>query len=113
ASTAGFENLFTERDTEAAVYELVIQDLQEAEDVLPVTYTANETGRATRGAAKALLARVLLYAGDYAGAAQKAKEVIDLGAYDLFDSVEDLWNVANENGIEHIFSVQYLAGVQG
>ena len=113
ASTAGFENLFTERDTEAAVYELVIQDLQEAENVLPVTYTANETGRATRGAAKALLARVLLYVGDYAGAAQKAKEVIDLGVYDLFDAVEDLWQVSNENGIEHIFSVQYLAGVQG
>ena len=55
----------------------------------------------------------MLYKGDYAGAAQKAKEVMDLGVYDLFDSVDDLWKVANENGIEHIFSVQYLAGVQG
>ena len=38
---------------------------------------------------------------------------MDLEVYDLFDSVDDLWKVANENGIEHIFSVQYLAGVQG
>jgi hypothetical protein len=113
ASTASFDNLFTEQGSAEAVYELVIRDLQEAENVLPVTYTANETGRATRGAAKALLARVLLYTGDYAGAAQKAKEVIDLGVYDLFDTVEDLWQVTNENGVEHIFSVQYLAGVQG
>lgn len=113
ASTASFDNLFSERDSEEAVYDLVIQDLQDAENVLPITYTANETGRATRGAAKALLSRVLLYQGDYAAAAQKAKEVIDLGEYDLFDSVEDLWQVANENGVEHIFSVQYLAGVQG
>ncbi len=112
-STASFDNLFTDRASEEAVYDLIIQDLQDAENGLPLNYASNETGRATRGAAKALLARVLLYTGDYAGAAQKAKEVIDLGEYGLLDDVKDLWQVTNENSVEHIFSVQYLAGVQG
>ena len=113
SSTEDINNLFVTRATEEEAYAQIVQDLQEAEDVLPVSYASNEEGRATQGAAKALLARVLLYQGKYDAAAQKAKEVIDLGVYDLFDSVEDLWQVSNENGIEHIFSVQYLAGVQG
>ena len=112
-STASLDDLYAERNEPAQIYDQVINDLQDAETVLPLSYSSSDVGRATKGAAKALLARVLLYKGDYAGAAQKAKEVMDLGVYDLFDSVDDLWKVANENGIEHIFSVQYLAGVQG
>ncbi len=112
-STGSLNDLYVERNDPEQVYDQVINDLQDAETVLPLSYTGSDVCRATKGAAKALLARVLLYKGDYAGSAQKAKEVMDLGVYDLFDSVDDLWKVANENGIEHIFSVQYLAGVQG
>ncbi|MBV6642991.1 MAG: RagB/SusD family nutrient uptake outer membrane protein [Cyclobacteriaceae bacterium] len=113
SSTASFDNLFTTRNTIDEVYDLIIEDLEDSEVTLPLNYSSNDTGRATRGAAKALLARVLLYYGDFSGAAQKAKEVIDSGEYDLFTNVDDLWKVANENGLEHIFSVQYHAGIQG
>ncbi len=112
-STSSFNNLFSTRNTSEEVYELIIEDLEEAEDLLPLSYSSGDQGRVTRGAAKALLARVLLYEGDFSGAAQKAKEVMDLNEYDLVTNVDDLWMVANENSIEHIFSVQYQAGIQG
>lgn len=112
-STSGFDDLFVEKTSEENIYDLIIQDLLDAENVLPESYNANDVGRATKGAAKALLSRIYLYKKDYSAAVQKAKEVIDLDVYDLFSSVEDLWEVANENGVEHIFSVQYLAGVSG
>ncbi|MEM1135545.1 MAG: RagB/SusD family nutrient uptake outer membrane protein [Bacteroidota bacterium] len=111
--TEDLQNLFVERSDINQIWNLIIRDLQESENVLPASYQGNDVGRATQGAAKSLLARVYLYKGDYSLAAQKAKEVIDANQFSLFEDVADLWDVTNKNGVEHIFSVQYLGGVQG
>src|SRR5207253_1101428 len=78
------------------------------------------TGRASLGAVKSLLAKVYLtMAGQplnkgvshYKLAADKAKEVIASGNFNLFSNYGDLHNVATENRVEHIFEIQYLVGV--
>ncbi len=96
------------RDPTDKIYDLIIQDLKEAEVVLPNKYTAaNQIGRATNGAAKSILAKVYLTRKDWSNAAAKAKEVIDSKAYSLVPDYRDVFLPEKENGPEHILSVQY------
>ncbi|MFN6947303.1 MAG: RagB/SusD family nutrient uptake outer membrane protein, partial [Cytophagaceae bacterium] len=97
--------------TEAAIWQFIEKDLIEAEGVLPVSYTNTDKGRATKGAAMALLAKTYLQQRKWQQAADKSMEVILSGTYDLFEDYKDNFRLETENGIEHIFSVQYTSGV--
>lgn len=106
------ESLFIPKATQEEVFAQVIKDLQDAENVLPVAYPDTDDGRPTRGAAKALMAKVYLYQKQFDLAAQKAKEVIDLGVYHLLPDYADVWRVDNKNHAEDIFSIQRDCQVQ-
>lgn len=95
------------------VYAQIEKDLTEAEAVLPATYTGANVGRATRGAARALLGKVLLTQRKYGPAAARLKEVIDAGTYDLLTNYADVFRPANKNHRESIFDVQYKKGNLG
>ena len=56
------DNLMRPRDTYRDCFAFIMADLDKAINSLTVTLTTNEYGRATKGAAMALKARVLLYA---------------------------------------------------
>jgi len=58
------------RTPKAQVYTQIIADLQSAAQSLPASYTGTDVGRATSGAATALLAKVYLYRGDWNNAAK-------------------------------------------
>lgn len=95
------------------VYSQIIQDLTDAEN-LPATYAAADAGRATGGAAKALLAKVYLTREEWDKAASKSLEVINGPyGYALFEDFADVFNVATKNGKEHIFSAQCKSNVNG
>ncbi|QHV93909.1 RagB/SusD family nutrient uptake outer membrane protein [Spirosoma endbachense] len=118
--TTSLDGLAVSRDPADKVYELIEADLKEAESVLPKTYPASESGRATQGAAKGMLARVYLTrAGTTAGspywaqAAAKAKEVMDLGVYDLYANFADAFAISARGGKENIFEIQNLTDVKG
>jgi hypothetical protein len=85
-------------------------------------------GRATAGAAKALLAKVYLtkasyplnIASHYQDAVNKAEEVLsstDGGTgnygYNLFTNYADVFLPASKNGVEHIFSAQFKSNSLG
>jgi starch-binding outer membrane protein, SusD/RagB family len=90
------------------VYAQIIDDLTQAEALpAPGEYSSKDIGRATSGAAKALLAKVYLTREDWAKSAEKAKEIIDSNWYELFGNYADVFNVATKNGKEHIFSAQF------
>ncbi|MEZ0607784.1 RagB/SusD family nutrient uptake outer membrane protein [Fibrella sp. WM1] len=97
----------------ADVYAQITKDLTEAEAVLPERYTGADVGRATRGAAKALLGKVLLTQRKFPEAATKLKEVIDANTYSLLPVYADLFKPANKNSRESIFEVQYKKGNLG
>lgn len=106
--TLSSESLNVTNATEDQIYAQIIQDLKDAESLpAPADYNATETGRATAGAAKSLLAKVYLTHKEWQNAADKAQEVIASGWYDLFANFADVFDVATKNGKEHIFSVQY------
>ncbi|MCY1484375.1 SusD family protein [compost metagenome] len=90
------------------VYDFIEQDLLEAIQVLPEKseYAPADLGRATKGAAKALLAKVYLYQKDWQNAYEYADEVITSGEYGLEPDYAQIWRANTENGVESIFEVQ-------
>lgn len=98
------------RSPKQQVFDQIITDLKVAETALPVRYSGADLGRATRGAAKGLLANVYLWLGDKTNAALKAKEVIDAATYTLLPNYADNFNLDMENGPESVFEVQYRSG---
>ncbi len=102
------------RSSLAETYEMIVNDLKVAEEKIP---DVNESGRATKYAAKSYLAKVYLQMSGAplkdetaaAKAATYAKDVIDNGPYALESSYADVFKLDNEHGIEYIFSAEYIA----
>ena len=111
--TTSLTDLAIARASEDEVYKQVIQDFTDAENVLPLNYSTADRGRATKGAAKAFLAKVYLTRQDWVKSAAKSKEVIDLGIYDLWANFADAFVIANKNGKEAIFEMQAQSGGLG
>jgi hypothetical protein len=97
------------------VYALIKQDLRDAIGVLPEkdAYPTSDLGRATKGAARALLAQVHLFEGDYEAAYELATEVILSGQYGLFPDYAQIFAPAGQNSSESVFEVQAVALEQG
>jgi hypothetical protein len=101
------------RNPKAEVYAQIEKDLTEAAATLPVSYTGADIGRATQGAAKALLGKVLLTEKKIAEATARLKEVIALNIYGLLPNYADVFRVANKNNKESVFEVQFRSGGVG
>lgn len=110
AETTSLNSLNVARAPVNDVYTLIVQDFTEAENILPTTYSTADRGRATKGAAKAFLAKVYLTRQEWAKASAKAKEVMDLNVYDLWANFADAFLIANKNGKEAVFEMQALSG---
>jgi len=102
------------QSTPAQVYAAIEQDLSDAASVLPQSYGASDVGRATKGAALALHAKVALYEKKWSDVVTYTKQVMGLG-YALFPSYEQMFRIPNENCSESIFEIQcnYVAGNEG
>lgn len=95
------------------VYDLIISDLNEAKNNLPVSYSSAEQGKATSGAARTLLAKVLMELEQYDEAATELETVMSTGEYMLLDNYAQVFDINNENNREIVFSVQYIEGTYG
>jgi len=102
------------REKVAAIYnDLIIPDLLDAESKLPAKYTGVNVGRATKGAASAMLGRVYLTIKDFAKAEAKLQQVTTMG-YALLPNYNDLFNYSNdEHHSEYIFDIEYQDGGLG
>jgi len=83
------------------------QDLTEARAVLPQSYGSADVGRATWGAATALLGKAHLQQGEWSDAAAALDEVIGSGLYDLMPNYADNFTDRFENNQESVFEVQF------
>ncbi len=95
------------------IYKQIIADLVKAETLLPASYSGANIGRVTSGAVDALLGKICLTSGDKSNAATYLKKVVSSQKYALVSDYSKLWGVANENGVESIFEVQFKTGGQG
>lgn len=94
----------------SSVYNQLVSDLATAEENLPVSYPSGEVGRATKGAAATLLAKVQLTLGNSSEAEITLRRIIQNYNYELLPSYAELWGPANENNEESIFEVQFISG---
>ncbi|WP_430815305.1 RagB/SusD family nutrient uptake outer membrane protein [Carboxylicivirga sp. RSCT41] len=69
------------RNSESEVRTWILQELDDAAEILP---ESNDKGKFNKAMAYALKARAAYYFGDYAAAAEAARYVIDRGGYSLF-----------------------------
>lgn len=112
--TRSLDSIQKPRATQAEVYNAIIQDLNDAAGVLPASYTGKDVGRATSGAARALLAKVYLQYGAVGGggaqaftqAEAAARAVVQSGRYSLLANYASVFDQANENNAEVIFDIQ-------
>lgn len=108
------------RATKEDTYAFIETDLNEAITSLPEKseYPSSELGRATTGAAKALLAKVSTYQNKWQEVLSLTNEIIASGEYGLTPNYEDIWKEIGENNTESIFEIQGrgetpTAGIQG
>ncbi|HLT93388.1 MAG TPA: RagB/SusD family nutrient uptake outer membrane protein, partial [Membranihabitans sp.] len=122
-----------ERMSEEEVYSNVLADLDQAIQLFDqVGYTTKEDGRANYWAARALKARVLLYAASWLGetsissnpsysgknlytlAQAEAQAVIDSDVASFYATYEDTWSMNNEDvadNREAIFGITYSSDI--
>lgn len=98
------------REEIAKIYQFVIDDLNFAEQHLNTTYRA---GRATVGAAKAMLMKVYMYAPqesgfrDFSKAKALFEEIEGLNVYALQPAYAELFEPEFENGTESVYEFQF------
>jgi len=93
------------RTPAAEVYGQIVADLQAAASLMT---DDSQTRQASPGAARALLARVLLYQGDWEGALAQAEAVEGMG-YELAPSFADLFDQEGADTDEDILRVTFTA----
>ncbi len=121
------QDYYIAKSAATEVYAQIEKDLSEAAAVLPATYSGGDIGRATAGAAKALLAKVYLtkasfplqitsHYQDAVNIAEEALSPADGGTgiynYNLRSNYSHVFLPAFKNNEEHIFSAQYLTNFQ-
>lgn len=97
------------RATLEETYAFMEKDLTTAASLLPKKseYVASDLGRATQGAAYALLGKVYMYQGKYQDAYDALIKVINSGEYSLEPNYADIFTLEHENGVESIFEIQH------
>jgi starch-binding outer membrane protein, SusD/RagB family len=97
------------RNSYEEVLSQILQDLDDAADVLPVSYSSSDGGRATKGAALAMKARTLLQNHRYNDVVNTIDELFNLNQYSLFPDYNGLFRKANEGNSEIVFDVRFNA----
>ncbi|WP_028295971.1 RagB/SusD family nutrient uptake outer membrane protein [Olivibacter sitiensis] len=114
------DEYYPETAAPEAVWNQIIDDLKQAEGLLPISYEgvtgpdAGQKGRATKGAAAGLLAKAYLYTKNYNDAAVQLEKFVAAGGelngvYSLMPNYRSNFNTVNENNAESLFEIQFTA----
>ncbi len=98
------------KSPQSEIFSFIIKNLEAAIAVLPLKseYPAEDLGRATKGAAQSLLAKVYLFQQDYAKAQKYSLAVINSDQYSLHSDYREVFLPAQENGSGSIFEAQFI-----
>ncbi len=101
------------RSSKEEVYDFIETDLMFAIEHLPYSYPLEEAGRATRGAARALLARAYMYQDRWAAVKLQTDEIILSNTYSLYPDFYSLFRMIGQNSSESVFELQLTSRDQG
>lgn len=96
------------RLSQKETFEFILEDL-EAAAKLPrkSEYASEDMGRATQGAAYALMAKVYLFLEEYDNAKLALDAIVSSGEYNLHPSFGYNFSSLYDNGVESVYEVQY------
>ena len=95
------------RSSADEVWKQIESDLEDAAADLPVSWTGDDVGRATKGAALGFLVKADLWQKKWADAVTNSESIINLGVYDLLPDFRSVFLETNENNKEILFATQY------
>jgi len=100
-----------DRRPRAEVYAQIEADLKDAINALPErdAYGPADKGRASKGSARGLLAKLYMIKKDWAAAETQCMDIINSNKYSLLPKYADNFMLAGENGAESVFEFQSVA----
>jgi hypothetical protein len=99
--------LKTPKSPKSEIYIQIISDCVEAAELLPIQYSGNNIGRATKGAALALAAKTNLYMKNWEQVLQYVSQIQNLGIYDLMEDYQDNFIKETQNNKESVWEIQH------
>ena len=101
------DKLKAPRTPKAEIYAQMLIDCDRAAELLPPQYPAAETGRATKGAALALAAKVCIYQKNWNKALEYIAKVKALNIYGLMPDYQDNFRKKTQNNKESVWEIQH------
>jgi starch-binding outer membrane protein, SusD/RagB family len=104
------DDLRPKRTPTSQVYDQIIADFKQAVELLPAreTYSGSDLGRASKGAAQGMLAKVYLTLGQWQNTTDLC-EALNSGGYSLNTAYADNFDPSKKNSSESLFEIQYVS----
>ncbi|WP_299552452.1 RagB/SusD family nutrient uptake outer membrane protein [Seonamhaeicola sp.] len=103
----------TPQEDPSVIWAQIESDLQQAQNLLPASWPADQEGRVTSGAATGYLGKAYLYQGKYAEAKAEFQKVMTSGQYQLMDDYAHNFTEEFENNAESLFEIQMVSDGNG
>lgn len=89
----------------------ILEDLQQAQDLLSDSYSDSELGRASKWVAATVMVKIYLIQKNWQAARDKAVEIINNSPHSLLDSYGDVFAPGNEYNEEIIWAIDFVKDV--
>ncbi len=101
------DQLKIKKSSKADIYKQILSDCDKAANLLPLTHNGSNTGRATKGAALALAAKVSLYVNDYIKVLEYTSKIKALNTYKLVKDYRENFMKLSQNNTESVWEIQH------
>ena len=101
------DQLKIKKSSKADIYKQILSDCDKAANLLPLSYNGSNTGRATKGAALALAAKVSLYVNDYNKVLEYTSKIKALNTYKLVKDYRENFMKLSQNNTESVWEIQH------
>ncbi|MEL7588239.1 MAG: RagB/SusD family nutrient uptake outer membrane protein [Prolixibacteraceae bacterium] len=101
------------RSTREETLAFAAADYKQAAELLPVEWTGANIGRATKYAAKGMLARLYLFQSNFSEAKPLLSDIISSNKYAMEPLYINCFTDSHDNGTERVWEVQFTGGQLG
>jgi hypothetical protein len=107
------EVLQIKRSTQAETFDFAIEDYKRAIELLPEAWTGSHIGRVTKYAAEGMLARLYMFRSEFSQAKPYLADIMASGRYAKEANYMHCFSDDHDNGVERVWSVQFMGGQSG
>ena len=101
------DQLKIKKSSKEDIYKQILSDCDKAANLLPNTHNGSNTGRATKGAALAVAAKISLYTKDYTKVLEYTSKIKALNTYRLVKDYRENFMKLTQNNTESVWEIQH------